>query len=150
MPQSLACNLVHVIFSTKNRKPLLTDSIRSDLHDYAGGILRDLKSPALIMNSVNDHIHLLLNLHRTKALSDVIMELKRGTSLWVKEKDPTLADFYWQSGFGAFSIGKSMVPDVSLYIKNQAEHHKELSYQDELRLFLRRYEIEFDERYVWD
>ena len=148
--QSLARNLIHLIFSTKNRAQLLTESIRVNLHEYASGILRDLDSPALIMNSVTDHIHVLLNLHRTKALADVVMELKRGTSRWIKQHGPELADFYWQNGYGAFSIGQSMVKIVRRYIKNQAEHHKKVSFQDELRGFLKRYEIEFDERYLWD
>jgi REP element-mobilizing transposase RayT len=86
MSQSLAKNLIHLVFSTKNRASLITDDIRPELHKYAGGILRDLSCPALIMNSVGDHIHVLFNLHRTKALSDVIMELKRGTSVWMKEQ----------------------------------------------------------------
>jgi len=150
MPQSLARNLIHVIFSTKNRVPLLTDSIRVELHDYAGGILRDLKSPAIIMSSVPDHIHVLINLHRTKSLSDVIMELKRVTSLWLKERDPKLADFYWQSGYRAFSIGQSMLEELCRYIRNQTEHHKKVSFQDEFRQFLKRFGIECDERYLWD
>ena len=85
MSQSLTKNLIHLIFSTKNRSPTIHDDIRSDLHEYAAGILRDLNSPSLLMNSVSDHIHVLLNLHKTRSLSDVIMEFKRGTSIWVKE-----------------------------------------------------------------
>ncbi len=150
MPQSLAKNLIHLIFSTKNRFPLITDVVRPELHKYAGGILRDLASPALIMNSVADHMHVLFNLHRTKALSEVVMELKRGTSKWMKEQREAFAEFYWQSGFGAFSIGQSMVPDLSNYIETQAEHHKARTYQEEFREFLVRYDVEFDERYVWD
>jgi putative transposase len=150
MPQSLAKNLIHLIFSTKNRSPLIAEHIRAGLHEYSGGILRDLQSPAILMNSVADHIHVLFNLHRTKALSDVVMELKRGTSLWMKEQGPEFADFYWQSGFGAFSIGQSMVGDVSEYIEKQAEGHRKLTFQVEFRRFLKRYEVEFDQRYVWD
>jgi len=150
MSQSLAKNLIHLVFSTKNRASLITDDIRPELHKYAGGILRDLSCPALIMNSVGDHIHVLFNLHRTKALSDVVMELKRGTSVWMKEQGTAFADFYWQNGYGAFSIGQSMVADVTNYIENQAEHHRKQTFQQEFRLFLERYEIEWDERYVWD
>ena len=149
MPQSLARNLIHLIYSTKNREPLLIESIRMELHKYAGGILRDLHSPALIINSVGDHMHVLMNLHRTKALSDVVMELKRGTSVWLS-KTAKVAGFQWQSGYGAFSIGQSMVKTVTQYIENQAKHHKKTSFQDEFRGILERYEIEFDERYVWD
>jgi REP element-mobilizing transposase RayT len=150
MPQSLTKNLIHLIFSTKNRAPLIMDVIRPGLHDYAGGILRNLSSPALIMNSVADHIHVLFNLHRTKALADVVMELKRGTSKWMKEQGSQFAEFYWQNGYGAFSIGQSMIEDLSKYIQNQAEHHQKLTFQEEFRRFLKQYEVEFDERYVWD
>ena len=150
MPQSLAKNLIHLIFSTKDRCLLIKDSIRIELHNYAGGILRDLDSPALLMNSVEDHIHILLNLHRTKALSDVVGELKRSTSVWAKEQGPQFNDFYWQAGFGGFSVSQSGVPSVKKYIAGQAEHHKKRSFQDEFREFLQRYEVPYDEKYVWD
>jgi REP element-mobilizing transposase RayT len=150
MPQSLAKNLIHLVFSTKDRRPLIDDAVRENLHNYAGGILRDLESPALLMNSVSDHIHVLFNLHRTKALSDVVMELKRGTSQWMKEQGPQHASFYWQSGFGAFSVSQSNVKAVEEYIAKQAEHHAVKTFQEEFRDLLKRYEVEFDERYVWD
>ena len=150
MPQSFAKNLIHLIFATKERRALLEDGIREELHRYACGILKDLESPALAVNSVSDHIHILLNLHRTKALADVVMEVKRGTSKWIKTKGPQFALFQWQAGYGAFSVSQSAVAEVEEYIRNQAEHHRRLSFQDEFRRFLQRYEIEFDERYVWD
>ncbi len=150
MPQSLAKNLIHLVFSTKERRPLLEDTVRQELHNYAGGILKDLDSPAIIMNSVPDHVHILFNLHRTKALADVVMETKRGTSKWIKTKGNQFTLFQWQNGYGAFSISQSAVDDVLAYIRNQAEHHRKVSFQDEFRTFLKRYEIEFDERYVWD
>ena len=150
MPQSLAKNLIHLIFSTKDRRSLIKDSIRVELHNYAGGIFRDLDSPALLMNSVEDHIHILFKLHRTRALSDVVGELKRSTSLWVKEQGPQFNDFYWQAGFGGFSIGQSGVPSLKKYIAGQAEHHKRRGFQDEFREFLRLYVVEYDEKYVWD
>ncbi len=150
MSQSLAKNLIHLVFSTKERRPLLQDDVRSGLHQYAGGILRDLDSPALLMNSVADHIHVLFNLHKTKALSDVIMELKRGTSIWIKEQNPRYGAFYWQAGYGAFSVSQSAVETVKDYIAGQESHHARLTFQDELRALLNRHEIEFDERYVWE
>jgi len=150
MPQSLAKNLIHLIFSTKNRDPLITEPVRPDLHQYAAGILHDLKSPALMINSVADHIHVLFNLHRTKSLANVVMELKRGTSIWMKEQGLEFAEFYWQNGYGAFSIGQSMVETVVKYIENQAEHHAKRPFQYEFREFLKRYDMEFDEEYVWD
>ncbi len=150
MPQSLAKNLIHLVFSTKERWPLLEDAIRQELHNYAAGIFKDLDSPAIIMNSVPDHVHILFNLHRTKALADVVMEVKRGTSKWIKTKGNHFAFFQGQNGYGAFSISQSAVGDVTEYIRNQTEHHRKVSFQDEFRIFLKRYEIEFDERYVWD
>ncbi len=150
MPQSLAKNLIHLVFSTKDRRPSIADSVREELHKYAGGILRDLDSSSLLMNSVTDHIHVLINLHRTKALSDVVMELKRGTSKWMKEQGSQHSTFYWQAGFGAFSVSQSNVKSVEEYIAKQAEHHAKQSFQDEFRVFLRRHEVEFDEKYVWD
>lgn len=150
MPQSLAKNVIHLVFSTKERRPLIDEAIRVELHEYAGGILRDLDSPALLMNSVNDHIHVLFNLHRTKPLSDVVMELKRGTSKWMKQQGPPQASFYWQAGFGAFSVSQSNIAAVEEYIARQAQHHAVKSFQDEFRELLRRHEMEFDERYVWD
>jgi REP element-mobilizing transposase RayT len=150
MPQSLAKNLLHLIFSTKDRRPLLEDGIREEIHRYACGILKDLESPVLAINSVADHIHVLFNLHRTKSLADVVMELKRGTSKWIKTKGQQFVDFQWQSGYGAFSVSQSAVVEVIDYIRDQAEHHRKITFQDEFRRFLQRYEIEFDERYVWD
>ncbi len=150
MPQSLARNLIHLVFSTKERRPDLEDGVREELHRYACGILSGLESPALVINSVPDHIHVLFNLHRTKALAGAVMELKRGTSKWIKTKGAQFALFQWQNGYGAFSIGQSTVAEVSDYIRAQSEHHRERSFQDEFRRLLQRYEIQFDERYVWD
>jgi len=150
MPQSLAKNLIHLVFSTKERRPWLDGAIREELHRYACGILKDLESPALAVNSVTDHVHILFNLHRTKALADAVMEVKRGTSKWIKTKRPQFADFHWQAGYGAFSVSQSAVAEVEDYIRKQPEHHQKLTFQDEFRRFLQRYGIEFDERYVWD
>jgi len=150
MPQSLAKNLIHLVFATKDRRPLLDDGIREELHRYACGTLSDLDSPALVINSVADHGHVLFNLHRTKALADVVMELKRGTSKWIKTKGAQFAAFQWQAGYGAFSVSQSAVTEVREYILGQAEHHRKIDFQEEFRRLLRRYEVEFDERYVWD
>ncbi|MFA6563604.1 MAG: transposase [Verrucomicrobiia bacterium] len=150
MSQSLAKNLIYLIYSTKDRRAVLDEPVREELHRYSAGILASLDSPALLIGSVADHIHILFNLHRTKALADVVMELKRGSSKWLKMKGGHLADFAWQNGYGAFSVSQSSVSQVRDYILAQAEHHKQTSFQNELRAFLRRYEIEFDEQYVWD
>ena len=110
MAQSLAKNLLHLIFSTKHREPLITAEIRPALHAYIGGILRQWKSPAIIMNSVADHIHMLFCLSKNHALKDIVEEVKKGSSKWIKTKGPQFAHFYWQNGYGAFSVSQSNVP----------------------------------------
>jgi REP element-mobilizing transposase RayT len=150
MPQSLAKILVHTIFSTKERRPFLRDkSLR-----YLGGILahhdyQPLNQP-LIIGGTEDHVHILSRLPRTGNAADMVKEAKRGSSLWLKTKSPDLHDFAWQNGYGIFSVGFSQVETVRHYIAGQEEHHRKVSFQDEYREFLKRYEIDCDERYVWD
>ena len=150
MAQSLAKNLIHLIFSTKNREPVLLEIVRPNLHRYMAGIFKDLDSPTLAVNSVADHIHVLLNLNKNQPLAHVVMEIKRGSSKWLKTQGSDLEQFHWQNGYGAFSIGQSAVVEVKAYIANQAEHHRVKTFEQEFRAFLLRYEIDFDERYVWD
>jgi REP element-mobilizing transposase RayT len=151
MPQSLARVLIHTVYSTKDRRPFLKDGgLREELHCYVGGILSNLDCQPLIVGGVEDHVHFLCALSRTCTVAEMVKEVKRGSSLWVKTKSPHLSEFAWQNGYGAFSIGASQVGSVRQYIGGQAEHHKRISFQDEFRTLLKRYEIEFDERYVWD
>jgi REP element-mobilizing transposase RayT len=150
MAQSLAKNLIHLIFSTKNRDPVLSEIVRPSLHRYLAGIFKDLESPTLAANSVADHIHILFNLNKNQPLAHVVMEIKRGSSKWLKTQGSDLEQFHWQNGYGAFSIGQSAVEEVKAYIANQAEHHRVKTFEEEFRTFLIRYEIDFDERYVWD
>jgi putative transposase len=150
MAQSLAKIYIHLIYSTKNREPLLRDDIRPDLHAYLGGILRDLNSSAIEINSEPDHLHVLFAMSRTMSLSQIVQEIKTGTSAWLKKQSPLYANFHWQNGYAAFSVSQSGVPHVRNYIRNQREHHQRMTFQDEVREFLRRYETEFDERYLWD
>jgi len=150
MPQSLAKNLLHLVFSTKNRQPVLSDAVRPELHRYMAGIFRDLDSPVLTLNSVADHIHILFNLHRTKALADVVMEVKRGSSKWVKTKAPEFAEFHWQGGYGAFSVSQSSIVQVSTYIQLQERHHQQQDFKAELLALLQRHEMDYDEQYLWD
>jgi REP element-mobilizing transposase RayT len=116
MPQSLAKLYVHLIFSTKNREPLLTDAVRAGLHAYMGGILRDLDSPAVEVNSEPDHVHILFILSQTHALSDAVGQLKRGSSAWLKTKGAAFGGFHWQTGYGAYSVSQSGVEEVRGYI----------------------------------
>ena len=150
MPQSLAKVIVHLVFSTKNRALLLPQEPFEPMHKYAYGIFEDQRCHMIEMNNVADHVHILFDLHRTAAIADVVMHVKKGTSRWLKEQSPKLREFDWQDGYGAFSIGVSQRGDVVRYIRSQQERHARVSYQDEFRLLLRKYEIQFDERYVWD
>jgi putative transposase len=151
MPQSLAKILVHSVFSTKDRRPSLRDKpLRDELHRYLGGILVNLECQPIIVGGVEDHVHILSTLSRTCEASEMVKEVKRGSSLWLKTKSPELQDFAWQNGYGMFSIGFSQIGSVRDYIAGQEAHHRRVSFQDEFRQFLRRYEIEFDEQYVWD
>jgi REP element-mobilizing transposase RayT len=151
MGHSLAQIYLHVVFSTKDRRPYLQRApLRAELHPYLGGTCRALDSPALLVGGVADHVHILCRLSRTHSVADLVRELKRESSKWIKEKDPELGDFHWQGGYGAFSISPAHVRPLTTYIANQEEHHKTESFQDEFRRLLRNYGIEYDERYVWD
>jgi REP element-mobilizing transposase RayT len=151
VPQSLSKILLHTVFSTKDRRPFLRDkALRDELHHYVGGILLNLECPPHIVGGVEDHVHILCELSRTCDVAAMIKETKRGSSLWVKTKSTDLQDFAWQSGYGVFSIGFSQMDAVREYIGRQEEHHRKVSFQDEFRSLLRRYETHFDERYVWD
>jgi len=150
MPQSLAAILVHVVFSTKNREPFLRESIEVELHKYISTALRNYGSPVLCINGTADHLHLLVSLGRKSSIAQVVEEAKADSSKWIKTKGPMFHGFYWQAGYGAFSIGQSQVDAVKKYIGRQKEHHQVQSFQDEFREILTKYEIEFDERYVWD
>jgi putative transposase len=138
------------IFSTKNRARVLPDEIRPDLHAYMGGTLKGLGCSPIEINTEPDHGHLLFVMTRTETMSDVVGQMKKSANDWLRARGPQFADFYWQSGYSAFSVSHSSVEEVRQYIRNQAEHHQRASFQDEFRAFLRRHEIEFDEQYVWD
>jgi putative transposase len=150
MPQSLAKILVHIVFSTKNRAPLIAEEIEKELFSYQAAILREHKSNALIINGTADHVHILCTLPRTIALSKLLEEVKKSSSKWIKTKGQGLRDFAWQNGYGAFSISPSVVDRAKAYIANQKEHHRTQTFQDEFRKLLERYQIDYDERYVWD
>src|SRR6516162_8954241 len=150
MPQSLAKLYVHVIFSTKQREPLLADGWREKLFRVLGGAANNLGCQSLIVGGMADHVHMLFQVDRKIAVADAISKIKSTSSLWIRQTQPELAEFHWQSGYAAFSVSQSSVEAVRAYIRDQAKHHRKQSFQDELRGWLRRYEIEWDERYVWD
>ena len=150
MPQSLSRILIHLVFSTKNRVAVLTPGIQSELHPYLKGTLDGIDCPAIQVGGVEDHVHLLFGLARTRSIADVVETVKTSSSKWIKTKGREFTDFHWQAGYGAFSVSQSAVEAVIAYIQNQAEHHRSMSFQDEYRKLLRKYRVEFDERYVWD
>ncbi|MFM8173720.1 MAG: IS200/IS605 family transposase [Pirellulaceae bacterium] len=150
MPQSLAQILVHLVFSTKNRKPTLADDVRDELHAYLGGIVENQKGTLLKVGSVADHIHLLIAHPRTCSPSDLVLEIKTGSSKWLKTKGARYADFHWQKGYGIFSISPSHRAALERYIANQAEHHWKETFEAGYRRLLEKYGIPFDDRYVWD
>ena len=149
MPQSLSNILVHLVFSTKNREPLIYTAIRSRLHAYIVGILDQLNAPSIRVGGVADHVHILFVLGRTNSIAEIVEEVKKSSSKWMKITGE-VTEFSWQAGYGAFSIGESQVETLIQYIDNQEEHHRKISFQDEYRKFLQRYKISYDEKYVWD
>ena len=150
MPQALAKIYLHLIFSTKNRERSLPDDVRDDLHSYMGGILHGLGCSPIEINTEPDHAHVLFVMTRTETISNVVGQLKKSSNDWLRNRDPQFRHFYWQGGYGVFSVSQSAVEEVRQYIRDQREHHKQVSFQDEFRTFLKRYEMEFDERYVWE
>jgi len=151
VPQSLSNVLIHLVFSTRLRRPYLrSPELRGVMTGYMVGILRNIKCPSLIIGAVEDHVHVLCNLHRTVTIAQLVEELKTSSSARIKEEGPSLRDFHWQNGYGAFSVSQSNAEQVKTYVAGQEEHHRKRSFQEEFRLMLQRHGIEFDERYVWD
>ena len=148
MPQSLAKVNVHIVFSTKHAKHIITAEVKKELHAYIIGTLSKLGSYTNEIYANPDHIHILCTLPRTITIADFISKIKTSSSKWIKTKG--INNFSWQDGYGIFSVSSSKVEVVENYILNQFEHHKKLSFKDELRKFFMEYGIEFDERYVWD
>ncbi|MGB7070784.1 MAG: IS200/IS605 family transposase [Pyrinomonadaceae bacterium] len=147
MPQSLIKILVHVVFSTKNRVDLISPEIEAELFAYIHGIVHNNKSKLIIVNGTSNHIHLLISVGKTIDISNLVGHIKRSSSVWLKQHRE---DFYWQEGYGAFSIGQSQVNDVVRYIEGQKQHHAVSEFKDEFRTMLKKYQLKYDERFVWD
>jgi putative transposase len=141
---------VHITFSTKNRVPMIDKKIRERLFDYMGGICKGLECNPVQIGGVDNHVHLSCLLSRKIAQMDLLEEVKKRSSKWIKTIGDAYSNFYWQDGYGIFSVNPKDTDKVVEYIKNQEEHHKQISFQDEFRAFLLKYGIEWDERYVWD
>ncbi len=151
MPQSLSYLLIHVIFSTKDRTRSLQDKApRERLHAYLATIVRDDGCECFCAGGVADHVHLAIRLSRTVTVAKLVEHLKSSSSRWIKEQGFASNAFAWQRGYAAFSVGPSDLPSLRKYIESQEEHHRKHSFQDELRAFLEKYKVEFDEKYVWD
>ncbi len=151
MAQSLARLWTHLIFSTKDRFPFLSDKVlRAEMHAVLAEMLRKLNCETLIVGGVEDHAHSLFALSRTYPIASTVKEIKRTSSGWIKEASPKLSKFHWQGGYAAFSVSQSNLTQVVQYIENQEEHHRRVTFQDEYRKFLEAYGIDYDERYIWD
>jgi putative transposase len=151
MPQSLVQIYVHIVFSTKDRQPFLHDrEFRNRVHAYLHGICENQGSPSLRIGGTDDHVHILCRLSKTLDVATLIRELKRDSSKWIKDEGAGLQEFYWQNGYGAFSVSPSHVPALIEYIASQEEHHRTETFQDELCRLCKKYGIAIDERYIWD
>ena len=150
MPQSLSKVYTHITFSTKSRLPVITPDVRARLWEYLGGICKSLECNPIRVGGYFDHIHILCLLSRKVTQSTLVEELKKSSSRWMKLQGSQFSKFYWQEGYGIFSVNPTEIPVVVEYIKNQEKHHETRSFQDEFRLFLKKYGVEYDEKYVWD
>jgi putative transposase len=150
MGQSLTKNYLHIVFSTKYRLPQIGCAIEAELYNYLGGICKKPECQPIIVGGYTDHIHILCLLSKKITLMKLLEELKSHSSKWIKTKGKAYSNFYWQDGYGAFSVNPSQIDHVIAYIANQKQHHRKSNYKTEYRAILSKYKIEFDERYVWD
>ena len=150
MPQSLSQIIIHLVFSTKDRRPLLDPLIRPRMHAYLATVCRDCDCQAYRVGGVADHVHLAVRLARTISQASLLERIKKTSSAWIKEQGQQYQDFYWQAGYGSFSVGWSRLNVLLRYIDDQERHHQKQTFQEEFRHLLRKYNVEFDERYVWD
>lgn len=150
MAQSLSKVYIHITFSTKDRHHLIDEKIRESLFQYLGGVCKGLECNPVKVGGYTDHVHILCLLSRKIAQMNLLEELKKQSSKWIKTQGNAYSNFYWQDGYGVFSVNPTQIDVVVDYIKNQEEHHKTLSFQDELRAFLKKYNVEYDERYIWN
>lgn len=150
MPQSLVQNYLHITFSTKHRQAFITNDIKDELFTYLGGLCKKFECVPIIVGGHSDHVHILCMLSQKIALMKLIEEVKTHSSKWIKTKSPDFSQFYWQNGYGAFSVNPTQVDIVKKYILNQEEHHSKKTFKDEYLTFLKKYKVKYDEKYVWD
>ena len=150
MPQSLTKLYAHLIFSTKNRQPFLDEAIRPRVHAYLATIIRNLESPWVVVGGVADHVHILFDMGKMHAPVEFVEQAKRESSKFIKTLGAEYQDFYWQRGYGMFSVGPAHRDEAEAYVRNQQEHHRTKSFQEEFRTFLDHCGVSYDEQYVWD
>jgi len=151
MPQSLSQVLIHIVFSTKERKPdLHNEEARKSLHAYLAAVLKEFDSNGVIVNGPADHVHVLCSLSRTQTIADLVREMKRKSSKWMKGQGAEYKEFGWQADYGVFSVSASNLEQVRKYISGQEERHKKIDFKEELVVLLKKHGVEFDERYLWD
>jgi putative transposase len=150
MSQSLSRIYLHLVFSTKDRYPYFGNKeLRDELHSYLGGVLKTLKTEPVEIGGVADHVHALILFPRTMTVAEMVKETKRASTTWVRSQKEVWKNFHWQGGYGVFSVSPSNVEDVVAYIRNQEEHHRRVTFQDEYRALLKKHAVCFDEKYVW-
>ena len=150
MSHTFVNSLHHCVFSTKERRPLITSALQLRLFRYMGGIARANKIKLLAAGGVDDHVHLLISISAPMSVSNAMQLIKGGSSKWIHETFPEHRSFAWQEGYGAFSIGISDVERTVNYINNQAEHHGKMDFKAEFLAFLKRHDVEYDERFIFD
>jgi len=150
VPQSLSRVILHIIFSTKDREPWLGSEVRPRMHSYLATLCRDLGGELVRVGGVADHVHIVTTLPRTLSQAQLIEQVKKASSKWIKTLDPRYRCFFWQRGYGAFSVSPSQLDGVLAYIETQQEHHRTRTFQEEYRELLRRHGVDFDECHVWN
>lgn len=150
MGQSLVKNYIHIVFSTKHRQPLIHPPVEEELHAYLGEVCNQLECQVIKIGGYTDHVHVLCRLSKKIALMKLVEEIKSHSSKWIKTKGKGYEDFYWQDGYGTFSVNPAEVDRVIRYIANQHEHHSNKEFKEEYRSILKKHDVEYDERYVWD
>ncbi len=150
MGQSLVKQYTHIIFSTKHQQPLIIDSIEEEVYKYIGGICKSLDCNPVIIGGHKNHVHILCLLSKKIALMKLLETVKTNSSKWIKTLDDRMKNFYWQNGYGAFSVDPRLIDKVKEYIQNQREHHRVKTFQEEYLIILKEYNMEYDERYLWD
>lgn len=149
MANTLTDLIYHIVFSTKNRSPIIHSGLQEKLYSYIAGIAKRQEALVIQIGGVSDHVHIVLQLKPTHKLSEVIQKIKGHSSKWINKQNNTTTKFQWQEGYGVFTVSASQKPLVIQYVKEQEKHHKKVTFKDELVMFLKRHHIEYDEKYIW-